>query len=69
MPADLDFLPLRLTPDAGVPQVVWYVDGKPFQLADAHDTLRWPLATGKHRFQARTPFGEASSPEIEVTVR
>ena len=69
MPPDLDFLPLRLMPDAGVPQVIWYVDGKPFQVADAHDTLHWPLAAGKHRFHARTPFGDASSPEIEVTVR
>jgi penicillin-binding protein 1C len=69
MPADLDFLPLRLMPDAGVPQVVWYVDGKPFQVAGTADTLRWPLVPGRHSFQARTPFGDAGSPEIEVTVR
>jgi penicillin-binding protein 1C len=69
MPAALAFLPLRLMPDAGLAQVVWYVDGKPFQVADAGDTARWPLAAGHHTIQARAPFGDAHSAEIEVTVR
>jgi penicillin-binding protein 1C len=69
MPAALAFLPLRLTPDPGVAQVVWYVDDKPFQVANAGDTARWPLSAGHHTIQARTPFGETRSIEIEVTVR
>jgi penicillin-binding protein 1C len=69
MPAALAFLPLRLMPDADVPQVVWYVDDRPYQVADAGETVRWPLSAGHHRIQARAPFGETRSAEIEVTVR
>ena len=69
MPASLQFLPLRIGPDAGLPQVVWYIDGKPFQVAANTDTVRWPLAAGHHTIQARAPFGDAHSAEIEITVR
>jgi penicillin-binding protein 1C len=69
MPATLAFLPLRLMPGTGLPQVVWYVDDKRFQVAEAGETVHWPLSVGRHRIQARAPFGEARSAEIEITVR
>jgi penicillin-binding protein 1C len=68
LPEALSFLPLRLGPGAGIPQVVWYVDDKPLQLAAADETVRWKLATGRHVIQARAPYGESSSAPIEVTV-
>ena len=40
-------LALRDTVDATSEQVVWYVDGKPFQLVDYPYTARWPLAPGR----------------------
>ena len=69
LPAPLAFLPLRLAADAGIPQVVWYVDGKPFQVAGTDETVRWPLTVGRHVMQARAPFGDARSGEVEVVVR
>jgi penicillin-binding protein 1C len=69
LPASLSFLPLRLAAGAGLPQVLWYVDGKPLQVADATETVRWPLAPGRHTIQARAPYGDARSNEIEVVVR
>ena len=68
MPASLSFLPLRLAAGAGIPQVVWYVDDKPLQLAAADETVRWKLSTGRHRIQARAPYGDSRSSAIEVTV-
>jgi hypothetical protein len=56
-------------PDAGLSQVVWYVDDRPYQVAGSGETVRWPLSAGRHRIQARAPFGETRSAEIEVTVR
>jgi penicillin-binding protein 1C len=69
LPNSLDFLPLRLGQGTGLLQVVWYVDGRPFQVADVADTVRWPLTAGRHTIQVRGPYGEARSVEIEITVR
>jgi len=68
MPAAMSFLPLRLGPGAGIPQVVWYVDGAPLQVAGADETVRWKLVAGRHTIQARVPFGDARSPAVTVTV-
>jgi penicillin-binding protein 1C len=68
-PPDLAFLPLRLRPGSNALQVTWYVDGAPFRVAAVDETVRWPITTGRHTFQARTPFGDAASPPVEVAVR
>ena len=43
------------------PQIVWYVDGAPFQVADYPYATRWPLSPGEHVFQARLLQGDLSS--------
>jgi penicillin-binding protein 1C len=68
-PPGLAFLPLRLTADSGEGQIVWYVDGKPLQIADDRDTVRWPVEPGRHIIEARRPYGDGAARPIEVTVR
>ena len=68
-PPGLAFLPLRLTADSGDGQVVWYVDGKPLQVADDHDTVRWPVEPGRHTIEARRPYDDGAARPIEVVVR
>jgi penicillin-binding protein 1C len=49
-------------------QLVWYVDGRPFALADYPYGTRWPLASGRHTIQARVPFNGAASAPVQITV-
>jgi penicillin-binding protein 1C len=80
LPADLSSLALTadVEPDAktglgstGVPmtQVLWYVDGKPFQLGTANGTVRWPLQAGLHVFQAKVPYSKIASAQISVQIQ
>jgi|HubBroStandDraft_1064217.scaffolds.fasta_scaffold00015_11 penicillin-binding protein 1C len=68
-PPGLAFLPLRLTADSGDGQIVWYVDGRALQVAGNRDTVRWPVEPGRHRIEARPPYGGEGARPIEVTVR
>jgi penicillin-binding protein 1C len=68
LPAPLNRLPLRASVSPAVPQVVWYVDGEPFALADPAQTVYWPLRPGAHRFQLRLPGGEAASSPVRIVV-
>jgi len=68
-PPGLAFLPLRLTADSGDGQIVWYVDGKPLQVADNRETVRWPVEPGRHSIEARLPYGGGGTRAVEVTVR
>jgi penicillin-binding protein 1C len=67
-PAALARLPLRASVGAGVTQVVWYVDDRPFAVARPGETVWWPLTAGAHRFQLRVPFGTAMSRPVRVVV-
>jgi penicillin-binding protein 1C len=51
-----------------VPQLVWYLDGRPLATVERPYTLRWQLEPGEHVFQARVPFSEARSPLVRITV-
>jgi penicillin-binding protein 1C len=68
-PPDRATLALRATVDPPVEQLVWYVDGLPYTIADHPYTARWPLAPGDHTIQARVPFGSAVSALVHLTVR
>lgn len=67
-PADRSTLALRVTVDPPVEQVVWYVDGEPFEVVDYPYTTRWPIVPGEHTFQARLPFRDGASKVVTVTV-
>jgi penicillin-binding protein 1C len=68
-PARLATLALEAIADPPVEQVVWYVDGQPFAVADYPYSTRWPLAPGAHTIQARLPFRPEASAAVRVVVR
>lgn len=68
-PAGQATLALRAVVDPPAAQVVWYVDGRPYEVADYPYTARWPLAPGDHVIQARLPTTGAASGLVRVTVQ
>jgi penicillin-binding protein 1C len=68
-PSALDFLSFRARPGSGERQVVWYVDGKPFQLADADAPVHWPLRPGWHRIELHSAYGDVVSAPVDFEVR
>jgi penicillin-binding protein 1C len=60
---------LKASIDPQVPQLVWYVDGHPFQLVDYPYTVRWAAKPGEHVFQVRLPNSPVVSPSIRVIVQ
>jgi penicillin-binding protein 1C len=67
-PAEQATLGLRAVADPPVPQVVWYVDGRPYVVAEAPYTARWPLAPGDHVIEARLPNVDVRSGRVTVHV-
>jgi penicillin-binding protein 1C len=68
-PAELATLALRAVVEPRVAQLLWLVDGIPWQLADDPYTVRWPLAPGEHTFEARIPFSRITSAPVTVRVQ
>lgn len=68
IPEDLDSIPLRVELSENVPQVLWYVDGKPFLLAELPYTVRWPVQRGGHEFQVKIPYREEKSSVVKIHV-
>lgn len=60
---------LRAAVDPPVPQIVWYVDGRPYEVADWPYEVRWPLTPGEHRIEARVPFTDHRSAAVRITAR
>lgn len=69
MPAEMSTLPLEVVVQGPATQVVWYVDGKPFEVVGHPFSTRWALTPGEHSFQARVPYREERSAVVRVTVR
>jgi penicillin-binding protein 1C len=67
-PKSLNRLALRAVTEPHVAQVVWYVDGEPFAVADPDRTVYWPMLPGHHRFQIRQPFGEIASKPVRIAI-
>jgi penicillin-binding protein 1C len=65
---ELQTIALKVTVNPSVDQVVWYVDGKPFQVADYPYTIRWQLQKGIHSFQVKFPYSNFESNKINVIV-
>ena len=68
-PAGLAVLPLRVAPVSGPAQVEWYVDGQPYQMANAGDTVEWPVTPGRHVFEAVSPDTGVWSKPVVVAVQ
>jgi len=68
-PPDLSTLALSVVVNPPVRQVVWYVDGRPYETVDYPYTTRWKLTPGEHTFQVRLPFSEGASGAVRVVVQ
>jgi penicillin-binding protein 1C len=67
-PPGMATLALQAVVEPPVPQVVWYVDGRPFRVADYPYEVRWPLSSGEHTFQVRVPFTAVFSSVARIAV-
>jgi penicillin-binding protein 1C len=68
-PAAADQILLRAKTSPRVAQVVWYVDGEPFAVADPDQPVTWPLIAGEHRFQIGLPLRPERSRPVLLVVR
>ncbi len=68
-PLGLETLALRAVIDPPAAQVVWYVDGRPFEVADRPYATRWPITPGDHVFQVRLPYSTLVSSPVRVRVQ
>ena len=67
-PQQLQSIPLRASVTPAVPEIIWYVDGEPFQKVQYPYTTRWHLRAGSHVLQARFPHADIQSGVITITV-
>ncbi|MFT5960780.1 MAG: penicillin-binding protein 1C, partial [Burkholderiaceae bacterium] len=69
LPARLNTIALQVDVDPPVPEVLWTIDGKPYQLVSYPYTVRWPLQTGQHLVRAWLPMTTQASPSVRIVVR
>ena len=67
-PTGLGRIALKALVEPRAAQVVWYVDGAPFALADPDKPLFWPLQKGAHEFQVRLPLRPGASKIVRIVV-
>jgi len=68
LPPERNTIGLRVEITPPMREVLWMVDGKPFQLAPYPYTVRWTLQPGKHVIQARAPFTSEVSTPVHIQV-
>ncbi len=49
-------------------EIIWYVDGAPYQTVRFPFVARWPLVSGEHTFQARVAYQQEKSEIVRVKV-
>ena len=59
---------LKLAPLSRPEQIVWYVDGEPFRVAETDETVFWPLRPGPHQIEARRALRPGRSRSVRVVV-
>ncbi len=67
-PVQLNKLALKLANGGKDIQIVWVVDGAPFALAQADETVFWPMTPGAHRIQARVALAPVASRPVRVII-
>lgn len=68
-PVGSQTISLEATVEPPAPQVVWYVDGKPFKVVAFPYSARWKMEEGTHSFQVRLPFAPLTSRATRVKVK
>ena len=67
-PQQLQSIALRANVTPAVPEIIWYVDGEPFQKVPYPYATRWHLRAGSHALQARFPHANIQSGVITITI-
>ncbi len=67
-PERLNKLALKVAPTTPETQIVWVIDGEPFAVAQADETVFWPMTPGAHRIQARLALAPSASRSVKVIV-
>ena len=67
-PEDQATLALRAVVEPAVSQLVWYVDGRPYEVVDPPYTARLRLVPGAHVIEARLPTMASRSGRVRVLV-
>ncbi|WP_036282931.1 transglycosylase domain-containing protein [Methylocystis sp. ATCC 49242] len=67
-PERFNKLALKLASGAREAQILWIVDGQPFMLARADETVFWPMTPGSHRIEARLALAPLASRPVRVTI-
>jgi len=67
-PAALARLAFKLAAPPKDTQIVWYVDGAPFETAEADATVFWPMRPGAHRIEARLALRPGGSRPVKIIV-
>lgn len=68
LPASRNTIGLRVEVSLTVPQVLWYVDGKPYQVVAYPYAARWQLQPGEHVIQAGIPLTQERSGPVYIHV-
>jgi len=67
-PSQFQTLPLRAVVEPALSEIVWFVDGEPYQTVRYPYQARWQLEPGEHRFQVRLPRANIQSEVVTLTV-
>lgn len=67
-PRGAQTLPFQAIVSPNIANIVWYVNGEPFDTAPYPYTVRWPLRPGKHSIQARFAHADIASDIVTITV-
>ncbi len=67
-PASRNTIGLRVEVTPAAREVLWMVDGKPYQVAAYPYTVRWQLQPGEHIIQARSTFTPEVSESVHIKV-
>jgi hypothetical protein len=68
LPAKLNTIGLQVEVSLALQEVLWEVDGKPYQLAKYPYTVRWSLQPGEHTIRARSPLTAETSKTVRIRV-
>lgn len=68
MPANASTIELALASSRSVPQVVWYVDEKPYRVSDYPYRARLELEPGSHVIEARVALTDERSRRVRIEV-
>ncbi len=67
-PPEFATISLEASVEPPVEQVLWYVDGKPYEVADYPYSARWRIRPGAHTFRIGLPSAPLASPPVRITV-